>query len=193
MLDITMACRQLSSVIAVHIVAVNNECKELLFILERENKNGCRVHCANILKNEVQEFTFTQDEEYSSIATFSNDVDRFLYEPNASIQKAGCHNSLSQRLGLKKLHPNSQLYTADEHITTFPGRIFEVVEVLGFSKTDIKKVQTLQKANITIRNFPESVQQLRKRLKLADGGENYIFATTTANGNKILVICKKQK
>ena len=193
MLDITMACRQLSSVIAVHIVAVNNECKELLFILERENKNGCRVHCANILKNEVQEFTFTQDEEYSSIATFSNDVDRFLYEPNASIQKAGCHNSLSQRLGLKKLHPNSQLYTADKHITTFPGRIFEVVEVLGFSKTDIKKVQTLQKANITIRNFPESVQQLRKRLKLADGGENYIFATTTANGNKILVICKKQK
>ena len=193
MLDITMACRQLSSVIAVHIVAVNNECKELLFILERENKNGCRVHCANILKNEVQEFTFTQDEEYDSIATFSNDVDRFLYEPNASIQKAGCHNSLSQRLGLKKLHPNSQLYTADKHITTFPGRIFEVVEVLGFSKTDIKKVQTLQKANITIRNFPESVQQLRKRLKLADGGENYIFATTTANGNKILVICKKQK
>ncbi len=191
MLDITMACRQLKSVSAVHIVAVNNECKELLFILQ--SGNAGTIHCVNILKECVQEFTFTQDEEQSSTATYSSDISRYLYEPNASIQKAGCHNTLSQRLGLKKLHPNSQLYTADEYIQHFPGRIFEVVEVLGFSKADIKKVQALQKANITVRNFPESVQQLRKRLKLADGGDNYIFATTLANGSKAMIICNKRK
>ena len=189
MLDITMACRQLKSVSAVHIVAVNNECKELLFILD-SNKAGT-IHCVNILKEGTQEFTFTQDEEQSSTATFSNNIGNYLYEPNSSIQKAGCHNTLSQRLGLKKLHPNSQLYTANEHILHFPGRIFEVVEVFGFSKADIKKVQSLQKANITVRNFPENVQLLRKRLKLADGGDNYIFATTLSDGNKVLVLCKK--
>jgi hypothetical protein len=96
-------------------------------------------------------------------------------------------------MGLKKLHPNSQLYTADTYIPEFPGRTFRVVEVAGFSKAEIKRVQTLQKANITVRNFPENVQQLRKRLKLADGGDHYIFATTLANGDKALIICKKEK
>jgi hypothetical protein len=94
-------------------------------------------------------------------------------------------------MGIDKLHPNSQLYTSNEQLSHFPGRMFEVVDVLGFSKADIKKVQALQKANITVRNFPESVQQLRKRLKLSDGGDCYIFATTLADGNKVLVICKK--
>ena len=92
---------------------------------------------------------------------------------------------------MAKLHPNSQLYTSEALVYDFPGRVFEVVDVLGFSKAEIKKVQALQKANITVRNFPESVQQLRKRLKLADGGDNYIFATTLAKGEKVLVVCKK--
>jgi hypothetical protein len=178
-------------VTAVHVVAVNNECKELLFVLGREKAAACMVHCVNILKDGVQQFSFTQDEESASSAIYCSEVGRFLYEPNASIQKAGCHNSLSQRFGLKKLHPNSQLYTADERIGDFPGRVFEVQEVLGFSKADIKRVQALQKANITVRNFPESVQVLRKRLKLADGGENYLFATTVGKGEKVLVVCKK--
>ena len=191
MLDITLACRQLASVTAVHVVAVNNECKELLFVLGREKAAACMVHCVNILKDGVQQFSFTQDEESASSAIYCSEVGRYLYEPNATIQKAGCHNSLSQRLGVKKLHPNSQLYTADECIGDFPGRVFEVQEVLGFSKADIKRVQALQKANITVRNFPDTVQVLRKRLKLADGGENYLFATTVGKGEKVLVVCKK--
>jgi 16S rRNA G966 N2-methylase RsmD len=191
MLDITLACRQLTGVTAVHVVAVNNECKELLFVLGREKAAACTVHCVNILKEGVQQFSFTPEEESASSATYCSEVGLFLYEPNAAIQKAGCHNSLSQRLGLKKLHPNSQLYTADECIGDFPGRVFKVQEVLGFSKADIKRVQALGKANITVRNFPESVQVLRKRLKLADGGENYIFATTVGKGEKVLVVCKK--
>ena len=193
MLDITMACRQLKHVVAVHVVAFNNECKELLFILQSDKSVGCKVHCINILKEGVQEFTFGQDEELKSVATYCKEVGKYLYEPNASIQKAGCHNTLSQRIGADKLHPNSQLYTSKELIPDFPGRIFEVVEVTGFSKADIKGIQALQKANITVRNFPENVQQLRKRLKLSDGGDNYIFATTLANDNKVLIICKKQK
>lgn len=193
MLDITMACRQLKSVTAVHIVAVNNECKELLFVLQSNKSEALTLHCINILKDGMQTFSFTQDEECGSAATYSKEVGKYLYEPNASIQKAGCHNTLSQRFAANKLHPNSQLYTSDELISEFPGRIFEVTEVLGFSKADIKRVQALQKANITVRNFPESVQQLRKRLKLADGGDNYIFATTLNDGSKVLAICKKQK
>jgi 16S rRNA G966 N2-methylase RsmD len=193
MLDITMACRQLKNVSEVHIVAVNNECKELLFMLDssRDSAVSCSLHCVNMLKDGVQTFAFTQDDESSCTATYSNLVGKYLYEPNACIQKAGCHNTLSQRLNINKLHPNSQLYTSDRHVTNFPGRIFEVTEVLGFSKADIKKVQELGKANITVRNFPESVQQLRKRLKLADGGDNYIFATTLADGSKSLIVCKK--
>ena len=193
MLDITMACRQLKSVSEVHVVAVNNECKELLFILERNSTGTCKVRCANIMKESIQEFTLSQDEEHNSTATYCKEVGKYLYEPNASIQKAGCHNTLSQRLGVDKLHPNSQLYTANKEIADFPGRTFEIIETLGFSKADIKRVQSLQKANITVRNFPESVQLLRKRLKLADGGDNYIFATTLSDGNKVLILCQKPK
>ena len=191
MLDITMACRQLRSMAAVHVVAVNNECKELLFILQRDKSTDCTVHCINILKESTQEFSFTQNEEQSSTATYSNGADRYLYEPNAGIQKAGCHNTLSKRLGIDKLHPNSQLYTSDKLIKEFPGRIFEVEKCCGFSKSALKEIQALKKANITVRNFPDTVQALRKKLKLADGGEHYIFATTIANGDKQLIICHK--
>ena len=192
MLDITMACRQLDCVSDVHIVSVNNECKELLLVL-----SGCcfttyTTHCVNILKDGGrQEFSFTQDEESFSDISYCNEVSKYLYEPNASIQKAGCPKRVSSKYHVEKLHPNSHLYTSKQFVHNFPGRIFEVVEVLGFSKTDIKRVQALAKANITVRNFPESVQLLRKRLKLADGGDNYIFATTLNNGNKALILCKK--
>ena len=191
MLDITMACRQLQHVSSVHIVSVNNECKELLIILDSSNFTGITTHCVNILKDSTQIFSFTQDDEDTAETSYSSEVGKYLYEPNASVQKAGCPKSLSSHYHLNKLHPNSHLYTSNEHIHNFPGRIFEVVEVLGFSKADIKRVQALEKANITVRNFPENVQLLRKRLKLADGGDNYIFATTLNDDNKVLILCKK--
>ena len=193
MLDITLACRQLNSVVAVYVVAVNNECKELLFVLGQGRNCDCSVHCVNICKEGVQQFVFTQADEASSSIVYSNRVGKYLYEPNATIQKAGCSRLLANRFGLNKLHANSQLYTSDSLVADFPGRVFEVVDVLGFSKADIKKIQALQKANITVRNFPESVQQLRKRLKLSDGGDCYIFATTLADERKVLVICNKEK
>ena len=191
MLDITAAIRQLSSIEAVHIIAVNNECKELLFILGKDNGENTQIECVNIQKGSSCSFAFTLDEEANSTVTYSNSVGRYLYEPNAAIQKGGCHRALSQKLQIDKLHPNSQIYTADRLIENFPGRIFEVARVFGFSKADIKQLQALKKANITVRNFPESVQTLRKKLKLNDGGENYLFATTLSGERKILVHCRK--
>ena len=192
MLDITMACRQLKNVSAVHIISVNNECKELLIILNSGNFTGITTHCVNILKDGgMQTFSFTQEEEDLASTSYCSEVGKYLYEPNASIQKAGCPKSLGAHYHVDKLHPNSHLYTSIEHVHDFPGRTFEIVEVLGFSKADIKMVQSLGKANITVRNFPENVQLLRKRLKLADGGENYIFATTLNDSSKVLIVCKK--
>ena len=191
MLDITLACRQLGCVSSVHIVSVNNECKELILILGSNDFTGLATHCVNIQKDGIQEFSFTQNDEEIAATSYCSEVGKYLYEPNASIQKAGCPNSLSARCHVDKLHPNSHLYTSGTLAHNFPGRIFEVIEVMGFSKADIKKIQALQKANITVRNFPESVQLLRKRLKLADGGDNYIFATTLNDGSKALIVCKK--
>lgn len=191
MLDITLACRQLKNVSSVHVVAVNNECKELLFTLKRGTDIPV-INCVNILKDSIQKFTFTQEEELASVINYSNEVGRYLYEPNSAIQKAGCSRTLAVKYGLGKLHPNSHLFTSDVLIKDFPGRVFEATEVLGFSKAEIKKVQTIKKANITIRNFPESVQQLRKRLKIAEGGDNYIFATTMADERKVLILCRKE-
>ena len=191
MLDTTLACRQLNNVGAVYVVAVNNECKELLIVLGRNKTDDYSIHCVNILKESMQQFVFTQADEVSSSINYSKEVGKYLYEPNSTIQKAGCPRVLSERMSIKKLHANSQLYTADNLVPDFPGRVFEVVEVLGFSKAEVKKIQALQKANITVRNFPESVQLLRKRLKLSEGGDNYIFATTLADERKVVVICKK--
>ena len=192
MLDITLACRQLGSVSSVHIISVNNECKELLIILNSGNFSGITTQCVNILKDGgMQTFSFTQEEEDLASISYCSEVGKYLYEPNASIQKAGCPKSLGAHYHVDKLHPNSHLYTSIEHVHDFPGRTFEIVEVLGFSKADIKRVQSLGKANITVRNFPENVQLLRKRLKLSDGGENYIFATTLNDSSKALIVCKK--
>ena len=192
MLDITAASKQLTSIEAIHIVAVNNECKELLFILGKESRNDVPTTCANIRKEGTEFFTFFQSEEASAAATYSKAIEHYLYEPNAAIQKSGCMRALSQRFALKKLHPNSQLYTSDILCKEFPGRIFTVEKACGFSKSDIKEIQAIRQANITIRNFPDTVQQLRKKLKLADGGEHYLFATTVSDGSKVIAVCKKE-
>lgn len=190
MLDISLACRQLKNVEAVHVVAVNNECKELLIVLGGRGAD-IPVHCVDIRNGDVSKFVYTMQEEQQNSCFYANEVRQYLYEPCSAIQKAGCHNTLSSRLGLSKLHSNSQLYTSDTLIRSFPGRAFKVIDVAGFSKNDIKRVRSLRKANIAVRNFPDSVQQLRKRLKLADGGDVYIFATTFGKEEKALVICKK--
>ena len=190
MLDITQACRQLRSVEAVHVVAVNNECKELLLVLGRNAGGEIPFHCVNIAPGGSRSFTLDSASR-DAVVKYCDVPGSYLYEPNAAIMKAGCHGALSARLGVEKLHPNSQLYTSDTLVSDFPGRVFRIERVCGFSKNELKSVQALGKANVAVRNFPETVQQLRKRLKLADGGEDYIFATTLNDGSKVLVLCSK--
>lgn len=190
MLDITAACRQLDSVAQVHVVAVNNECKELLFVLTSELVAAPLVRCVNIAGGTMQEFSFCMDDAHE--AAFAVEVGNFLYEPNAAIQKAGCPSSLASAYGVQKLHPNSNLYTSSVAVENFPGRSFRVTALSGFSKGEIKNLLgDLKRANVTVRNFPETVQQLRKRLKLSEGGDVYLFATTLADGRKVLVRCEK--
>ena len=190
MLDITAACRQLGCVSEVHTVAVNNECKELLFILDSEAAGAIRVCCVNIVNGSAQTFAFPMDD--APEAGYAPEVGAYLYEPNAAIQKAGCPSSLATSYGVQKLHRNSNLYTSDALVAQFPGRIFKVTGVAGFSKNELKMLLgDLKRANLTVRNFPETVQQLRKRLKLSEGGDIYLFATTLADGRKVLVRCEK--
>lgn len=191
MLDITAASRLLKNIAEIHLVAVNNECKELLFILQAGGAAEITTHCVNITSSGNELFSFTAHKEQNSSASYATQVGKYLYEPNAAIQKAGCHRTLAAATATCKLHPNSHLFTADTLIEHFPGRRFEIAEVLSFTKSDIKRVSQMGKANITVRNFPDSVQQLRKRLKLADGGSEYIFATTLADERKVLIICHK--
>ena len=194
MLDLSLALNTLKHVREAHVVSVNNECKELLLILQKASASSCvSIHCEHILNTcEHQHFVFTQEQERTSDCPLANDVEAYLYEPNASILKAGAYRSLAQSYPVKKLHPSSHLYVSSHLIEDFPGRRFHVEEVSGFGKKELKPfLQGMEKANLTIRNFPSSVADLRKRLKLKEGGDIYLFATTLADESKVLIKCRK--
>ena len=194
MLDLSLALKALRFVKEVHIVSVNNECKELLLILQKlKSASEIIIHCEQITgTGEHQHYTFTQEQERTSDCPLATEVGAYLYEPNASILKAGAYRSLTQTYGVKKLHTSSHLYTSSHLVEDFPGRRFRVEAVSGFGKKELKDfLQGLEKANLTIRNFPSSVAELRKRLKLKEGGEDYLFATTLVDESKVLIKCKK--
>lgn len=190
MLDITQALRQLTSMQEVHVVSVQNECKELLFVTSAIPI----VHAVSLRTDGSVESdcTFTPSDEQACQPAYADVIGRWLYEPNAALLKAGCFKLPAVRYGLQKLHPNSHLYTSDTLCTTFPGRTFEVVGSSGFGKHDVKSLLgDLRKANLSIRNFPDSVEGLRRRLHLAEGGDDYLFATLLTGGKKMLVRCRK--
>ena len=194
MLDLSLALKALKYVQEVHIVSVNNECKELLLILEKSTDSSeIVIHCEQITSTgEHQHYAFTQEQERTSDCPLSAEVGAYLYEPNASILKAGAYRSLTQTYPVNKLHASSHLYTSPYYIEDFPGRRFQVEAVSGFGKKELKTLlQGLEKANLTIRNFPSSVAELRKRLKLKEGGECYLFATTLSDESKVLINCRK--
>lgn len=198
MLDITQALQQLKDTREVHIVAVNGECKELLLILhpQKEQTEDIRIFCANLPTTPdspyPSPFLFTPKEEEDSQCHMATAVSTFLYEPNAAILKAGAFRTIAQRYDLQKLHSNSHLYTSDQFMEDFPGRIFKVIRWGGFSKHEIKGLQSaVPKANLTIRNFPSTVADLRKRLKIQEGGNDYLFATTLSANEKVWIHCHK--
>ena len=194
MLDITLAMKQLQFVQEVYVVSVNNECKELLFLLDRNTTGHVCIHSVNFQGAQVQDFAHSIEEEASSTCVYAGQLGKYLYEPNSSMMKAGCFRLPASRWSLTKLHRNTHLYTSNTLIEEFPGRIFEVEEVFGFSKKELKELALCtNKANISIRNFPGTPSDLRKRLKLLDGGDAFIFATTLQDEKKVLVLCSKLK
>ena len=191
MLDWHRAVSELNCVQEVHIISVNNECKELLLVLSARNMGNLRIYCVN----DAQSFVCDElDMESSSVKIAPSTLEemQYLYEPNASLMKAGCFSVLSERYGARMLSKNSHLFVSREPIAVFPGRSFRIIAVSSFNKKELKRhLSGITKANIATRNFPLSVAELRKRLKLKDGGENYIFATTLSDESHVLMITEK--
>lgn len=191
MLDWHRAVSELNCVKEVHIISVNNECKELLLVLSARNMGNLRIYCIN----DAQSFVCEESDMESSsvkIAPFTLEEMQYLYEPNASLMKAGCFGVLSERYDARMLSKNSHLFVSREPIAVFPGRSFRIIAVSSFNKKELKRhLSGITKANIATRNFPLSVAELRKRLKLKDGGETYIFATTLSDESHVLVITEK--
>lgn len=195
MLDLSLALKELHHTREVHIISVNNECKELLLLLGQslsENTVEIPIHCINLSTKGEQHFAFSREQEQRSECTYTNTLGTYLYEPNASLLKAGAFRSISAAYSLKKLHPNSHLYTSETLIENFPGRTFRITNQYSFNKKEIKEgLSDLKKANITVRNFPATVAELRKRTKLTEGGDTYLFASTLNDGQKVLIRCEK--
>ena len=193
MLDWHRAISELSHVREVHIISVNNECKELLLVLSARNMGeNLRIYCIN----DAQSFVCDESDMESSqvkIAPSTLEEMQYLYEPNASLMKAGCFGVLSGRYDARMLSKNSHLFVSREPIAAFPGRSFRIIAVSSFNKKELKRhLSGITKANIATRNFPLSVAELRKRLKLKDGGETYIFATTLSDESHVLMITEKK-
>ena len=192
MLDRHRAISELSHVREVHIISVNNECKELLLVLSARNMGDLRIYCVNDAQSFVCE---KSDMEASSVKIAPSTLEemQYLYEPNASLMKAGCFGVLSGRYDARMLSKNSHLFVSQAPIEAFPGRSFRIIAVSSFNKKELKRhLSGITKANIATRNFPLSVAELRKRLKLKDGGETYIFATTLSDESHVLVITEKK-
>lgn len=191
MLDWHRAVSELNCVQEVHIISVNNECKELLLVLSARNMGNLRIYCVN----DAQSFVCDEsDMETSSVKIAPSTLEemQYLYEPNASLMKAGCFGVLSGRYDARMLSKNSHLFVSREPIAVFPGRSFRIIAISSFSKKELKRhLSGITKANISTRNFPLSVAELRKRLKLKDGGETYIFATTLSDESHVLMITEK--
>ncbi|WP_338869800.1 SAM-dependent methyltransferase [Spirosoma sp. SC4-14] len=192
LLDIDSTVRQLTTVQTVHIVAVQGEVKEVLLAMEKQalQADEVLIKAVNLTATEPEFFQFLRREERMATVSLS-DPQRYLYEPNAAVLKAGAFRLIATRFGLSKLAPNSHLYTSNRLVTGFPGRTFTVEHICKPDRKSLQLLLPARKANLTVRNFPQSVADLRKKLALQEGGDVYILATTLQNGDKRLIITQK--
>lgn len=182
-LDISMGLNELKNVSDIHIVAVNNEVKELLwFIQATPPMEEPRIHTFNYTKGQVETFETNMYDE--ALADYSVPK-TYLYEPNAAILKSGAFQDLAIHYNLSKLAENSHLYTSEELID-FPGRRFEILKIIPYNKKEMR-AYAKSKANITIRNFPETVAQIRKKWKIKDGGNDYLFFTSLETNERVVI------
>ena len=189
MLDWHKAQSDLGNRVAeVHIVSVGNECKELLILLDADHQGEPTIHCVN----DEQRLIYTPAENEVNIAIATDDNVAYLYVPNASVMKAGCFGMLTERYPVKTLAADSHLFASNEEVPDFPGRRFIVTAITTMNKKEVATaLKGTTRANVAVRNFPMTAQQLRQRLHLQDGGDCYIFGTTIASGDRLLYICKK--
>lgn len=194
MLDWHKAVEDLQGTVReVHIVSVGGECKELLLVLSEEIESELKVFCADLEAGGDSLFVYAPGSSCpASNSTFNIQHSTFLFEPNASIMKAGCFDELAAAYGVSPVSRNSHLFLSAEPVDGFPGRSFSIERVTTLNKRELRQALAgIEKANIATRNFPLSVAELRKRLKLKDGGDVYIFATTTAEDEHLLLISHK--
>lgn len=192
MLDIKAAMQQLPETREIHVLAVHGECKEVLFLLSHDKAENIEYHAVNIQGDFVQDFQFSGQEEADAMPELADGVGKYLLEPNAAVMKAGAFKCVATRYGLRKLHAHSHLYTCDEPVADFPGRVFTVEKVVPFSKKEVKRqLAGIGKANVAVRNFPLTADALRQQLKLGDGGDVYLFGTTLRAGEKVVVVTRK--
>ncbi|QIE58477.1 class I SAM-dependent methyltransferase [Rasiella rasia] len=187
MLDISVGIKELEKVTEIHVVAVNNEVKELLWLIDERADTNPKIITANVTTDGPAIFSFNHKASFNT--TYKN-PQKFLYEPNAAILKAGGFQYISEHYAVAKLHQHSHLFT-NQSLIEFPGRRFRIEKILPYTKKDMRRGITFDTANITTRNFPESVATLRKKWKIKEGGERYLFFTTLENEDKILLICAK--
>lgn len=189
MLDIDAALQDLKWVSQVYVVAVGNECREVLYLLSPQATASPLIKAIDIA-SEKDAFIFTREEETQSLVSFSEPL-QYLYEPNAAILKAGAFRSVAHQLKLAKLHPHTHLYTSDQPVKNFPGRIFRIEAVVPYQKKKVKEHIPDDKVNITTRNFSDSVATIRKKLGMKEGGDTYLFATQTQEQKRMIIITRK--
>jgi hypothetical protein len=188
LLDIKYALNQLNSVEKVIAVSVENECKELLFLLNFEENNDLTLEAVDLYPSKTDNYLFdfiSEDKPNYSMPL------KYLYEPNSSIMKLGVFNQICCKFSVYKLEKNTHLYTSDTLLENFPGRIFEIIVISKVDRNDLLKIIKEPKANLSIRNFPLTVEDLKKKLKISDGGDFYLFASKIMDGSFKILICKK--
>ncbi len=188
LLDIKQTIKDLGNVSEIWIVSVENDCKEVLYLLNQNKSSPTTLNTVNLTKIN-QEYSFSYEEEVNSPAYYSPPKN-YLYESNSSILKSGAFNSICSRFDVEKIAPNSHIYTSINLIENFPGRTFRIEQTISYSPKYFKKLDII-KANVSCRNFKDSPEQIKKKLKIKDGGKTYLFATTDINDKPILIICLK--
>jgi 16S rRNA G966 N2-methylase RsmD len=198
MFDIWQAKNKIPQTCEIHILAIENECKEILLVLKNEKPDDISIKSVNFLNastslnNCAQVFEYQLFQETNAQVKFASKLKKYLYEPNAAIMKSGGFKTISQHYNIEKLHPNTHLYTSDEWIPDFAGRAFEIFGLWTEKKLK-KHTERIQKANISVRNYPIGADELRKKLKICDGGDCYLFACTLRDSEKVIVECRKKK
>lgn len=189
MLDVHKAIRSLQFVQSVHVIAVENECKELLFVMSKNNDKAIKIHCANISKK--GNITVFESIWGNKTKIVYSDPKKYLYDPNKAIHKGNISNAIGEYFNIEKLAANTNLYTSEKLVKNFHGRIFELIDIVKPSRKEIQRYLPNKKANLIVRNFPESVANLRKMWKIKDGGQVYLFAVTLANKQKMVLIATR--